>query len=102
MSQTKVRKLFKCLQYDFENVENDDLKDTDYCQNSQDVLSFLRENHRITIPELSEEGSISYGSIHSDRIFGYETCTCQYCAKTALCRSKRRLAFSCARSPSKG
>ncbi|GBM01547.1 hypothetical protein AVEN_209344-1 [Araneus ventricosus] len=44
------------------NVESDDFLNIDMRQNIQDVRSTLIENHRITICELPEECSISYGS----------------------------------------
>ncbi|GBM29326.1 hypothetical protein AVEN_2832-1 [Araneus ventricosus] len=62
MSRTRVNELFKCLQYD---REKDDFQNIKNCQKSQDVRLAVRRNNRITIRELSEECSISYGSLQS-------------------------------------
>ncbi|GBM01825.1 hypothetical protein AVEN_205483-1 [Araneus ventricosus] len=63
MSHTRVYELFKCFQSGSENVESGDFQNTEKFQNIQDVHSAFRKIHRITIHELSEEGSINYDSV---------------------------------------
>ncbi|GBN33856.1 hypothetical protein AVEN_238239-1 [Araneus ventricosus] len=61
MNRTGVYELFKRFQRGRENVSSNDFQNVDKCQHIQDT----RANRRITICELSEECSISYGTVQS-------------------------------------
>ncbi|BFZ13051.1 hypothetical protein BsWGS_16090 [Bradybaena similaris] len=69
MSRTRVFEWFKRFQDGRENVESDHRSGRPVTSRSEkhiaDVSSTVRENRRITIRELSEEHSISFGSVQA-------------------------------------
>lgn len=69
MSRTRVFEWFKRFQDGRENVESDHRSGRSVTSRSEkhiaDVCSTVRENRRITIRELSEEHSISFGSVQA-------------------------------------
>ena len=55
------------------------------------VCSAMLDNHRITFRQLSDKlgAFISFGTVHSDRIFGHITSLRQICPKTADSQAER-------------
>ncbi|GBM74785.1 hypothetical protein AVEN_38715-1 [Araneus ventricosus] len=77
-------------------AESDDFQNIDKCQNIQYVHSAVHENDydRITVCELPEECSISYGSVQYILMEDLSMLLNCVFTENALCRQKKKLSFS--------
>ncbi|GBO25151.1 hypothetical protein AVEN_209523-1 [Araneus ventricosus] len=100
MGRKRDYELFKCVQHGRENVEIYEFQNFDKCQSIQDVCSAVPENNQITIHELSEGCSISYGSVQTILIedLGMR-CVFDKFVPKLFSVDQTEPAFSCAQSP---
>ncbi|BFZ03823.1 hypothetical protein BsWGS_06862 [Bradybaena similaris] len=100
MSRTRVFEWFKRFQDGRENVESDHRSGRPVTSRSEkhiaDVSSTVRENRRITIRELSEVHSISFGSVQA--ILTEDLGMRRMSAKFERCCSSKKTRFACIRS----